>query len=217
MGINLGMKSRTGGVVGAGALTLVVAGAAYAAGAIPDGDGTIRACYSTSSGALRVVDANATCRANETGLLWNQKGPKGDPGPQGEPGPAGPAGPAGPPGADGATGPQGPAGEDGAPGPQGPAGPPGPAGAAAPVVVRYQDFFGTGQATGVARCNADEQAVGGGYHAGGNGIEGPPIISAPVPGIAGQPATGWEVTILSARLNQSLIGRAYVLCQQLTP
>jgi hypothetical protein len=62
-------------------------------------DGVISACYTRTTGALRVIDAAvASCRAGEIALSWNQAGV---PGPQG---PEGPEGPQGPPGADGAPG-----------------------------------------------------------------------------------------------------------------
>jgi hypothetical protein len=209
MGITM-MKGRGAVVLAVGTGAVLVSGGITAYAAIPDG-GTIHGCYARG-GALRVIDETAQCRAGETALSWNQQGPQGEIGPQGD---AGPAGPAGADGATGPEGPEGPQGPEGPAGPQGPEGPPGPA-TAAPVVVRYKDFFGTGQAIGQADCLPGEQVTGGGYHAGGNGVEGPPIVSGPVPGITGQPATGWSVTILSHRLDQSLIGRVYVLCQQTT-
>jgi hypothetical protein len=87
-------------------------GIAYAV--IPSADGVIHACYVPSSGAIRVVNADAgRCNASETALDWNQQGPKGD---KGDTGPAGPAGPTG------ATGATGPTGATGATGPAGPAG-----------------------------------------------------------------------------------------------
>jgi len=43
------------------------------AGAIPN-NGRIYACYSTSGGALRVVDEGTACRKNETPLSWSQEG-----------------------------------------------------------------------------------------------------------------------------------------------
>ena len=70
---------------------LVIAGGAWAA--IPDGSGTIQACYSKSTGALRVAERAADCRAGETPLTWSQAGPTGPTGPAGAPGPAGPANP----------------------------------------------------------------------------------------------------------------------------
>ncbi|WP_344777729.1 hypothetical protein [Nocardioides panacisoli] len=85
----------------------------------------------------------------------------------------------------------------------------------APVVVRYADFSGnSGQASGSAQCLSGEQAVGGGYYAGGNGLNGPPVVNAPVPGTDGDPATGWQVTILASGGSAFLTARVYVLCQQ---
>lgn len=70
---------------------------AVATGAIPGSDGTITACYSASTGRLRVVDTESTppqhCSSKERQLSWSQQGPAG------APGPAGPAGPPGPQGA----------------------------------------------------------------------------------------------------------------------
>ena len=67
------------------------AGTAVAIAAIPSAsDGVIHACYSTSNGALRVVDVEAsppqTCSSGEATLTWDQTGPQG---PQGDPGPPG--------------------------------------------------------------------------------------------------------------------------------
>jgi hypothetical protein len=143
------------------AVLLVTGGVGLATGAIPGVDAQIDSCVK-SSGQLRVIDtaAGETCRDNEAGLSWNQRGPQGaqglrgtdgsrgaagPAGPAGETGPAGPvgpkgadgdkgatgpAGPAGPKGADGATGDTGPAGADGAAGPKGDVGPAGLAGPA---------------------------------------------------------------------------------------
>jgi hypothetical protein len=68
---------------------------------------TIYACVNNSSGTIKIVGANDTCKNNETKLQWNTEGPQGPAGPTG---PAGPAGPQGPQGPQGETGPQGPAG-----------------------------------------------------------------------------------------------------------
>jgi type VI secretion system secreted protein Hcp len=68
------------------------AGAAVGVAAIPSADGTIHACVTTATGAVRIIDAEAgaTCTApGEKDLVWNQQGPAG---------PAGPAGPQGDPG-----------------------------------------------------------------------------------------------------------------------
>jgi Lamin Tail Domain/Collagen triple helix repeat (20 copies) len=119
---------------------LAVAGAALAAadGRRPSSTETITACASKSNGRLRVVSASSSCRSHEHRLIWNVRGPKGDPGPRGpagEPGATGPAGPqgaAGERGAQGEAGPQGPAGAPGAAGPAGPQGPQGPQGPVGP-------------------------------------------------------------------------------------
>jgi hypothetical protein len=99
---------------------LSLAGAAVAA--VPDPQGVVHSCYTSSSGDLKIIDtassnrARNRCQRGEVALNWNQAGP------QGMPGEAGARGLAGPAGADGAMGPAGPAGADGAMGPAGPAG-----------------------------------------------------------------------------------------------
>lgn len=81
--------------------------AAFAAGAIPGSDGTIRACVAKLSGDLRVIDEGRNCRSFERLLIWNRTGPQGLQGPQGSQGLQGPQGIQGPPGD---PGPQGPSG-----------------------------------------------------------------------------------------------------------
>src|SRR3954470_15342075 len=96
------LSARTLLVVTAAALA--AGGAGVATGAIPDGSGTITACYGKVGGVLRVVDTEKSqhCAANlETQLVLNQKGPAGPPGPKGDPG------------RDGATGDPGPKGDKG--------------------------------------------------------------------------------------------------------
>jgi Collagen triple helix repeat (20 copies) len=105
-------------------LAAIVATVAFAQ--IPDSNGVIHGCYTTSGGSLRVVNSSSQCLGTETPLDWAQQGPTGPAGAQGPQGAVGPEGPAGPAGADGADG------EDGAVGPQGPAGPMGPAGPEGP-------------------------------------------------------------------------------------
>jgi Lamin Tail Domain/Collagen triple helix repeat (20 copies) len=89
----------------------VAVGVALAA--IPDADGTIRACRNVSSGRLRIVSAGTACRDGEKPLSWSVRGPRGEAGPAGPQGPAGPAGAAGPAGPPGPAGLQGPQGEPG--------------------------------------------------------------------------------------------------------
>ncbi len=99
------MRSRTVPLLLAG--VLAAAGVTYAVAAIPGPDGAIAGCVKKSTGHLRVVDEGTSCRRNESSLVWNQTGPKGETGATGAQGPAGPAGPQGP------TGPAGPAGSGG--------------------------------------------------------------------------------------------------------
>jgi hypothetical protein len=123
------LSARTLLVVTAAALA--AGGAGVATGAIPDGSGTITACYGKVGGVLRVVDTEKSqhCAANlETQLVLNQQGPAGPPGPKGDPGRdgapgaqglAGTAGAKGDKGADGAKGEKGEPGATGDPGPKG--------------------------------------------------------------------------------------------------
>lgn len=67
----------------------------------------ITACVQSQTGNVRIVDAPADCKPNESGMAWNQQGPpgpQGEPGPQGQPGEKGPQGDPGPAGADGVSG-----------------------------------------------------------------------------------------------------------------
>src|SRR3954449_3309144 len=84
------------------------AGAAVGVAAIPSADGTIHACVTTATGAVRIIDAEAgaTCTAGtETNLVWNQTGPAGPADREGPPraapararGPGGAGRPPGPP------------------------------------------------------------------------------------------------------------------------
>ncbi len=109
-----------GGLVALLVGALVAVGVGVANAQIPAQDGTISACYTKSTGGIRIIDgASTTCKSGETSLTWNQQG---NTGPQGPVGPQGATGPAGPQGATGAIGPQGTQGPAGPQGPQGPAG-----------------------------------------------------------------------------------------------
>ncbi len=134
---------RSAGIIRPAALVaagVVAGGFGIAVAAIPGSNGTISACYDTSSGALRVKDRDAgeTCSTGEKAIAWNEtgptgrRGPTGPAGPKGPTGPAGPKGPTGPAGLTGAKGPTGPAGLTGAKGPTGPAGPKGNTGPTGP-------------------------------------------------------------------------------------
>ncbi len=90
-----GTRSRRRGLGAVIALAAILSlGSAIADAAIPRADGTIDACVKRSTGALRVINAEAgkKCAGAESALRWNQIGPVG---PQGPPGLAGPAGAAG--------------------------------------------------------------------------------------------------------------------------
>lgn len=98
---------------------------------IPDANGVIHACYTTSlahgnpTGALRVIDtatANGHCASWEQPLSWNQRGATGPSGPAGVTGPKGSTGARGPTGSRGPTGAQGPTGSRGSTGAKGPTG-----------------------------------------------------------------------------------------------
>lgn len=76
------------------ALGVAAGGVAYAG--IPSSDGTIHACYTDATGALRVVDRDTggptrDCAGGSTRLSWSQRGPAGAQGPQGVQGAPGPA------------------------------------------------------------------------------------------------------------------------------
>jgi len=92
---------------------------------VASADGQIYACVNSNSGEVKLVPQNATCKNNESLVVWNVAGPQGLIGPTGATGATGPQGlqgPAGPTGAQGPiglTGLQGPAGAQGAQGPAG--------------------------------------------------------------------------------------------------
>jgi Collagen triple helix repeat (20 copies) len=98
-------------LIAVAAVAIVAVGVARAA--IPGGDGTVHACYSTSGaspGQLRVTDEGQSCGAGESQLSWPAQGRTGvigPAGPQGAAGPAGAPGPRGLPGFHGLVGPQG--------------------------------------------------------------------------------------------------------------
>jgi Collagen triple helix repeat (20 copies) len=67
-------------------------------------------CVNNSTGGIRIVSKNTTCKATEHKIHWDQTGPQGPQGPKGPKGATGPKGPQGPQGPQGPTGPQGPPG-----------------------------------------------------------------------------------------------------------
>ena len=136
---------------------LLAGSVAVGLAAVPDStSGVITGCYKTSSGALRVIDAEAgaVCGNSEMTVQWSQQGPQGPQGPAGHQGDLGPQGP---------VGPQGPQGDQGPEGPQGAQGPTGPA--ASVVIEEAQKNFqiGPGQDYAQVDCPEGFKATGGGY------------------------------------------------------
>src|SRR5258708_5657528 len=65
-------------------LALVVALGGMAFASIPGPGGTVKSCYSKSTGALRVIDSKKSCSSRrERTLSFNQQGPRGLQGLQG--------------------------------------------------------------------------------------------------------------------------------------
>ena len=80
----------------------VIGGGAFAVGAIPGPDGSVKSCFKKRGGQLRVIDSGKRCKRNERTLRFNQRGRAGPAGADGQPGAPGATGETGP------TGPQGP-------------------------------------------------------------------------------------------------------------
>lgn len=130
------------------ALVAALGGGAYAA--IPGGDGSIKACYATTSALLlgiphskgdtRIVDEHEACRTYEKPISWSQRGPQGEQGDQGVQGVPGPKGD------QGIQGVPGPKGDEGIQGPKGDPGPPGPAGMGRAFVAGGSARLSDGQA-----------------------------------------------------------------------
>lgn len=85
------------------AIMTALSGVAYAANNRTAS--VIHACYSTSTGNLRIA---SSCERTEAAISWNEEGPVG---PAGQAGPGGPRGEDGPPGPAGRRGPAGARGE----------------------------------------------------------------------------------------------------------
>jgi len=124
------------------------------------------ACYKPS--AVRLVDSASDCKAGETAVSWNQKGPTGA---------RGPTGPAGATGSAGPTGPTGPRGTDGATGPKGPTGPAGPSGLAGYELKQTHTDPFEGFASDVLNCSDGKVVTGGGANITG-AQNGPAIVAS---------------------------------------
>jgi hypothetical protein len=86
------------------AVFLALGGGALAATSFVGSGGTLRACANKQSGSLRLVKPGSKCRKSETGVVWNQQGPRGFQGIQGQNGQNGQNGGAGTPGSPGQPG-----------------------------------------------------------------------------------------------------------------
>jgi type VI secretion system secreted protein Hcp len=91
------MRGRTIAVAVA-CLAIAAVGATYAL-AEGGSTSTLKAC-AKKDGQLRLVSADAACKADETAVQWNVQGPKGDRGATGVQGQKGDQGPAGAPAGD---------------------------------------------------------------------------------------------------------------------
>jgi hypothetical protein len=206
-------RSRLAVVVGATTAGVLGAAAVAVAAISPVGsDGTITGCFSQKNGALRVVNAGASCATGETALKWAQQGPAGPVGATGAAGPAGPAGPEGLPGAKGDTGPAGPQGVQGlrgltgatgpigatgATGPQGPQGAPGISAysvqSAGNIIAPFESL------TLTVACPTGTSVLGGGVATGSaddlGSWDGNVLDSAPLPG-----GTGWGARVYNSTM-----------------
>jgi hypothetical protein len=109
---------RLGRVVLAVVMLAVGVGLGMGTMAVASGDGEVyHACVNPSSGTIKMIANDESCKGQEARISWNERGPQGLPGERGPEGPQGPQGL------------QGPQGEPGPAGPAGPTGPMGPAGA----------------------------------------------------------------------------------------
>jgi hypothetical protein len=178
-------------VIGLAIFATLVVASGVAFGGIPASNGAIQGCYRTAGGAnqgeLRVVNAAADCRNNETSISFNQRGVAGATGPAGAIGATGPKGDTGAPGA------VGPAGAKGDPGAKGDTGSPGATGAAGSIGATG-DTGATGPAGATGATGATgAQGPAGAQGAGGSGA----ITSTTVFGIS-PPAQGGTFDTASA-------------------
>ena len=90
-------RSRLGlGSLVVAVLIVLALGVGTVYAAIPNGNGTYRACLAKDTGSVRLINYPKvkTCPKGQKLIDWNAKGPQGPAGPVGATGPAGPAGPA---------------------------------------------------------------------------------------------------------------------------
>jgi hypothetical protein len=156
-------------LVATAVLLIPVAQAAAKSNARPAvSNGTVRACYKTSTGALRLAGKGG-CGGGEVAIHWSLHGTAGPPGATGTTGAVGPAGLVG------ETGQTGPPGHEGAPGAAGTTGATGPVGSA-----------------GAAGATGAEGATGATGPAGVTGVTGPTGPNGPIgpTGLSGEGSVG---------------------------
>lgn len=153
-------------------LAIVLVGGATWAWA-QGGDDTIHACVNNSSGEIKIVGSDDTCKQNETLLTWSIAGPTGAQGDTGDPGPQGPMGDSGPAGDDGATG---ATGDTGTTGPVGPAGATGDTGPTGPVGLTEVTVIGVDGPAGPTGAKGDRGDIGPAGTAGADGAPGLPGV-----------------------------------------
>src|SRR5690348_9833428 len=101
----------------------------------------ISACYSKSTGSIRIVVSVGACKNGEVGITWDTTGATGATGATGPAGPAGATGATGPTGPQGPEGPIGPMGPQGAQGEVGTQGEPGTPGANGSIVYHASSYL----------------------------------------------------------------------------
>ena len=151
-------SSTKGLVVGLMVAALLVVTAGYVAA---QSSTVIKGCVDQTNKLLRISDS---CRANETGITWNQVGLPGPQGLQGDKGDKGDKGDIGATGTQGPKGDPGLQGLQGLQGPQGPQGPPGSSGGFSgyEVVSESYPIGFLGIETGFAHCPSGKNILGGG-------------------------------------------------------
>ncbi len=228
----MNLRKKSTFTIAAGAAVVAVlggGGAAVASGLIPGADGTITGCYQNTSGALRVIESGAGCRAGETEMRWSQVGPqgpqglkgdkgdKGDPGEKGDPGLKGDKGDKGDTGLNGDKGDKGDPGLKGDKGDKGDTGPQGPAGPAGLGTVTTVVETGTGgsSASAEAKCPSGMSATGGGVVTGPGdeiGINSPSDSNGNIIA-AGTTPTSWYASVHDGGLiAPSTVVRVTVVC-----
>jgi hypothetical protein len=170
-----------GNVMATVAVFIALGGVAVAS--IPGPGGVIKACYSKSTGTLRVIDSKKSCsKKRERTLRWNQQGVRG---------------------LQGIPGAQGIQGSQGIQGPNG----------ATNVVIRFPSVFTTGNSVIQCSASGGERAVGGGglVNVTTNHLtQSAPVASGGVP-VDGATSTGW-LAAADTSAGVTAPAKAFVVC-----